>query len=90
MQPSAHSFERTGQPREPVRLAWVDERGEVKCAAGKCIDVSSRRIHVQVRKLIPLHTRVLLRADGISLAGSASVSYATRCDDAFILVLDVS
>jgi hypothetical protein len=56
--------------------------------AGRCIDVSSRRIHVEVSEEIPLHTRVMLRADAISIAGSTSVKYITRCDPTFILVLD--
>jgi hypothetical protein len=31
----------------------------------------------------------MLRADGISIAGSTSVKYVTRCDGKFILVLDL-
>jgi hypothetical protein len=30
----------------------------------------------------------MLRADAISIAGSTSVKYITRCDASFILVLD--
>ena len=44
---------------------------------------------MEVSEEIPLHTRVMLRADAISIAGSTSVKYITRCDAAFILVLDV-
>ncbi len=76
-------------PHQPVRLVWVDQRGQVKCAAGGCIDASSKRIHIQVRESIPLQTRVMLRADGLRLAGAASVRYVTNCGDTFILVLDV-
>jgi hypothetical protein len=82
----AHDF---GGRAEKVRIAWVDERRQVKCVAGRCIDVSSKRIHVEVREQIPVHTRVLLRADGLKIAGSASVKYVTRCEATFILVLDV-
>jgi hypothetical protein len=44
---------------------------------------------VEVPEEIPLYTRVMLRADGISIAGSTSVKYVTRCDATFILVLDI-
>ena len=42
---------------------------------------------MEVSEEIPLHTRVMLRADAISIAGSTSVKYITRCDPTFILVL---
>ena len=87
--PEFESFDRRVPSDKPVRLAWLDERGHVRCLAGRCIDVSSRRVHVEVREQIPLHTPVMLRADGISIAGSTSVKYVTRCDTKFILVLDV-
>jgi hypothetical protein len=44
---------------------------------------------VEVPEQIPLHTRVLLRADGFSVACSTSVKYVTRYDTKFILVLDL-
>ena len=74
---------------KPVRLAWLDERKHIRCLTGRCIDVSSRRVHVEVGEEIPLDTRVMLHADGIGIAGSTSVKHVTRCDTTFILVLDV-
>ena len=44
---------------------------------------------MEVPEQIPLHARVMLRANAISIAGSTSVKYVTRCDRTFILVLDV-
>ena len=44
---------------------------------------------MDVSEQIPLHTRVLLRADGFGVACSTSVEYVTRCDTKFILVLDL-
>jgi hypothetical protein len=82
------SLDRRVPSDKPVRLAWLDERGQIRCLTGRCIDVSSRRIHVEVSEEIPLHTRVMLRHDAISIAGSTSVEYITRCDTKFILVLD--
>jgi hypothetical protein len=72
-----------------IRLAWLDERGQIRCVPGRCIDLSSRRIHVEVPVQIPLLTPVMLRADGISIAGAASVRHVTRCDAGFIVVLDI-
>jgi hypothetical protein len=83
------SLDRRVPSDKPVRLAWLDERGQIRCVTGRCIDVSSRRIHVEVSEEIPLHTRVMLRSDAIGKAGSTSVKYITRCDPTFILVLDV-
>jgi len=87
--PEHGTFDRHVPSEKPVRLAWLDEGGKIRCVTGRCIDVSSRRIHVELREQIPLDTRVMLRADGFSVAGSASVKYVTRCDTTFILVLDL-
>jgi len=92
MKPAALEFEsrdRRALPDKPLRLAWLDERGHIRSLTGRCIDVSRRRIHVEVPEHIPLDTRIMLRADGLNVAGSASVKYVTRCDRTFILVLDV-
>ena len=92
MKPTVPEFESVGRSvpsDKPIRLAWLDERGHIRCLTGRCIDVSSRRVHVEVREQIPLHTRVMLRADGMNVAGSASVKYVTRYDTKFILVLDL-
>lgn len=92
MKPTAPEFgslDRRVPSDKPVRLAWLDEGGQIRCLTGRCIDVSSRRVHVEVREQIPLDTRVMLRADGISVAGSTSVKYVTRCEASFILVLDL-
>ena len=83
------SLDRRVPSDKPVRLAWLDERGQIRCLTGRCIDVSSRRVHVEVRERIALHTRVMLRANGLSIAGSTSVKYVTRCGTTFILVLDL-
>ncbi len=83
------SLDRCVPADKPVRLAWLDEHGHIRCLTGRCIDVSSRRVHVEVREPIPLDTRVMLRANGFSFAGSTWVKYVTRCEASFILVLDL-
>lgn len=92
MKPMASEFENLDRgcgAERPLRLAWLDECGKTRFATGRCIDASSRRVHVEVREQIPLNTHVMLRAAGISIAGSTSVKYVTRCDSKFILVLDL-
>jgi hypothetical protein len=74
---------------KPVRLAWLDQHRQIRCVAGTCIDVSSRRIHLVVPEQIPLHTRVMLRTDASHIAGSAVVKYMTHYDTKFILVLEI-
>ena len=73
---------------KPVRLAWVDKHGQIRWVAGKCIDVTSRRIHVEVPEHIPLKTRVMLRAGRNHIAGWAFVKYVTHFNAGFILVLE--
>ena len=85
--PEYGTFDRRVPSEKPVRLAWLDECGQIRCVTGRCIDVSNKRVHVEVREQIPLDTRVMLRADGIRIAGSTSVKYVTRCETSFILVL---
>jgi len=71
-----------------VRVAWVDERGQLRCVPGRCIDVSERRIHMEVPEQIPLRTRVALSTGRKSIPGPNLVKYLTRCDTKFILVLE--
>ena len=71
-----------------VRVVWVDEHGLLRCVPGRCIDVSARRIHMEVPEQIPLRTRVTLSAGRRSIPGPNLVKYLTRCDRTFILVLE--
>lgn len=73
---------------ELVRVAWVDELGQVRCIPGRCIDVSARRIHIEVPQQVPLRTQVVLSARGKSIAGPNAVKYLTKCDTKFIIVLE--
>jgi hypothetical protein len=91
MKPTVPEFEsrdRRVRSEKPLRLAWLDERVQIRCLMGRCIDFSSRRVHVELLEQIPLHTSVMLRADGMNVAGATSVKDVTRCESKFILVLD--
>jgi hypothetical protein len=76
-------------PDKPIRLAWRDAGGRIRCLPGRCIDMSRKRIHIEVREEIPLHTRVRLRAGAISVASETSVTYVTHYGPTFILVLEI-
>jgi hypothetical protein len=75
---------------KPLRLAWLDQSRQIRFVVGRCIDVTRNRIHVEVNEQIPLHTRVMLRADGSGIAGSAFVKYVTPYEAKFILVLETA
>jgi hypothetical protein len=51
--------------------------------------MSHKRIHVEVREDIPVHTRVTLRAGAINFANGASVTYVTHYGPTYILVLEI-
>lgn len=75
---------------KPLRLAWLDQRGKIRFVVGRCIDITRTRIHVEVNEQIPLRTRVMLRADGSNIAGSAFVKYVTPYEAKFIMVLETA
>ena len=100
MNRTTHSFETGTRGSEggyqqlpsdkPLRLAWLDERRHIRFVVGRCIDITRSRIHVEVGEQIPLGTRVMLRADGSDIAGSAFVKYTTPYEGKFILVLETA
>jgi len=75
---------------KPLRLAWLDSCGQIRFVVGRCIDITRSRIHVEVNEQIPLRTRVMLRADGSDIAGSAFVKYVTPYEAKFIVVLETA
>ena len=78
--------------RRTSRCGWSGwiRRGKIRFAVGRCIDITRSRIHVEVNEQIPLRTRVMLRADGSNIAGSAVVKYVTPYEAKFILVLETA
>jgi len=100
MNRTTHSFENGSQgfangyqqvpSDKPLRLAWLDQRGQIRFVVGRCIDITRSRIHVEVNEQIPLRARVMLRADGSNIAGSAFVKYVTPYEKKFIVVLETA
>ena len=73
-----------------IRVAWENPPGLCRYAQAKCLDISEGGLRVQSPVPIPIHTRVILRAEGMNLAGSASVRHMTRHGSKFILNLHLS
>ena len=100
MNRTTHSFDSSSQgfphgyqqlpSDKPLRLAWLDHGGQIRFVVGRCIDITHSRIHVEATEQIPLHTRVMLRADGSNIAGSAFVKYVTPYEAKYILVLETA
>ena|SRR5665213_633120 len=100
MSRSTHGFANGPQGREggyqqvpsdkPLRLVWLDSCGQIRLVVGRCIDITHSRIHVEVNQQIPLRARVMLRADGSNIAGSAFVKYVTPYEAKFIVVLETT
>jgi hypothetical protein len=51
--------------------------------------MSRKRIHVEVREEIPLHTRVMLRAGAIRVGSASWVTFVTHYGPTIILVLEM-
>jgi len=51
--------------------------------------MSHKRIHIEVREEIPLHTRVRLRAGANCVSSETSVTYITHYGPTFIHVLEI-
>jgi hypothetical protein len=79
---------RYAHSEESVGVAWVDERGQRRRRQGRCIDVSARRIHIEVPQRVPLETHVALSTGRKAIPGPSAVKHLTHCDTKFILVLE--
>ena len=74
----------------PIRISWEDAHGLTSYAQAKCLDVSEEGLRIEVSKPIPVHSRISFRADGINVAGSATVKHVTRQGAKYILGLNLS
>jgi hypothetical protein len=73
-----------------VRLTWEDSRGEIRFAQGKCIDISEDGLRIESVTMIPAGARVMLNAERIKLAGSATARHGTRYGGRFTVGLELS
>ncbi len=72
-----------------VRISWEDSHG-ARFAQGRCIDVSESGLRIEAPVSIPLHTPVMLTAERIGLAGSASVKHLSRFGAKYLLGLQLN
>jgi PilZ domain len=73
-----------------VRISWEDSHGIVKYAQAKCLDVSDEGLKIETTQPIPVFSTLSLRADFISLSGSARVRHCAARECKYILGLNLS
>jgi hypothetical protein len=74
----------------PVDLMWTDRQGHERFATARSVDVCESGMRVQVPEALPDRSYVRLRADKISLAGSASVRTCLKKGTKFLVGLEFS
>lgn len=74
----------------PIRISWQDERGLSRYAKVKCLDISREGLRVETVDPIPVRSTLLLRADQISLGGSATVKHTAWRKCKYVLGLNLS
>jgi hypothetical protein len=62
---------------QPVRIAWED-RGEHLFAIARCIDISEQGMRIELAPPVSRGARIMIAAESIKFAGSASVRYVGR------------
>jgi hypothetical protein len=74
----------------PVRLSWEDARGESRFTSAKCVDVCEVGLRIESPTAIPPGTMILLQAERIKLAGSATVKHVTRYGGKYLIGFELS
>lgn len=72
----------------PVMVSW-DERGETRYARGKCIDVSEGGLRLELPVAVPPGTGISLRAERMSISGSARVRHMTRYGGKYLVGVEL-
>ena len=73
----------------PVRLSWNDN-GADRFVRGKCRDISSEGLRVEIAETIPAGSQVSLRVEKVEVAGSARVRYFRRGPMRNVIGLELS
>jgi hypothetical protein len=73
-----------------VFISWKTFDGQRNYALGKCIDVSSLGVGVELSIRIPVGSFVRVRAYGLNLDGSATVRNVSRQAGRYVLGLELS
>jgi hypothetical protein len=75
---------------DPVRVSWEDGSAGQRFASGKCIDVSASGLKIEVLTPIPVHTNVMIRAEGLGLSGPAVVKHSLRRGTKYVVGVQLS
>jgi hypothetical protein len=73
----------------PVAVSWT-ERGEVRYARGKCLNVAESGVRLELPVAIPPRTEISLNAERINVSGSARVRHVTRYGSKFLVGIELS
>jgi PilZ domain-containing protein len=74
----------------PVDVMWTDRQGHERFATALSIDICESGIRLKVPEALPERSFVRLRANRISLAGSASVRTCIKKGTKFLVGLEFS
>jgi len=75
---------------DPVRVSWEDVTEGQRFAIGKCVDVSASGLRIEVLAPIPVHTRLMIRAERLGLSGPAVVKHSLRRGGKYVIGLQLS
>lgn len=75
---------------DPVRVSWEDVSAGQRFASGKCIDVSASGLKIEVLVSIPVHTNLMIRAEGLGLSGPAVVKHSLRRGTKYVIGVQLS
>ena len=71
----------------PVELSWTDRHGAPHSEKARCVDVSESGMRIEASISIDKGTYVTVRANSLSLHGSASVRSSARKGSKYVLGL---
>jgi len=74
----------------PARISWHDEEGTARFGPAKFLNVSAEGVRIEVAETIPVGSHISLRAERISLSGSATVRNISWRSCKYILGLNLS
>lgn len=72
-----------------MRLSWED-RGEVRYANAKCVDVSEAGMRIECPVAIAAGASLVLNAERIRFSGAAKVKHVTRYAGKYIIGVELA
>ena len=72
----------------PVVISW-EERGEIRYARGRCIDVSELGLRLELPVSLAPRTEISLNAERIKISGSARVRHTVRFGSKYLIGVEL-